>query len=91
MMQQLLDLLAANQADLTKTYLCRELNVSPARLDNMLMVLEQKGRIRVGLNKEIEVCKQHNSCPTTGKTCSGPENCILVMKMPLGIVVFSKD
>jgi len=89
MMQELLTLLAANQADLTKTSLCRQLNVSPARLDNMLMVLEQKGRIRLALNEKVELCKQHSDCPSTGKACTGTENCILLMKMPLGIEIIA--
>ena len=90
MMHQLLDLLASNQEDLTKDDVCHQLNISPTRLENMLMVLEQKGKVRVALNDKIELCKQHASCPSTGKACPGPENCILIMKMPLGIEVIAE-
>lgn len=90
MIHDLLGLLKEKQGNVTKTELCRELNVSPARLDNMLLVLEQKGKIRFTPDSDTDSCKDVHQCPTTGKDCPGPTYCVLLMEMPLGIEIITK-
>jgi hypothetical protein len=87
MLQKLYDLLKNSQGEMTKTDLCRELNISPARLDNMLEILAQTGKIKMVMGREAFQCTDATSCPSTGKACPGPAHCALLMHMPVGIKI----
>ena len=75
---------------MSKETLCQELDISIARLEQMLAILIQKGKIQVIFGEGLSACQDVSACPSTGKACPGPSYCALLMHMPMTVEVVEK-
>ncbi len=86
MLQDLLDIIQTEGAEVTQAELCRRLEVTPNYLQSMIDILIRKGRLLPG---DAPTCGGSNSC--TQRSCPGPEECDLVLIKPVREIRYSED